>query len=198
MSEVINLRSHSKRGLASRIHGGQKRSSRLRGYENITYSSAELFEWMEKQTNFDCLFLNWINSGYDMMKTPSCDRIDDYKPYSFTNMRIVTWRENQKKSHRDRRNGINNISKKSVAQLTLDGELIGEYISIVSASKETGITRSGINMCCLGSVSSHKGFKWEYTNSEENKRKELPTKRRYLFNHDDPVRKSYLTRTSNT
>jgi hypothetical protein len=50
------------------------------------------------KNNFYELYNNWIDSGYKKSDKPSVDRIDDYKGYSFDNIQLMTWKENNKKN----------------------------------------------------------------------------------------------------
>lgn len=56
----------------------------------------------------------------------------------------------------------NNKKRKKVVQLTMDDKFIHEYESGKKASKETGISTSGISMVCSGKRDSVQGFKWMY------------------------------------
>lgn len=49
-----------------------------------------------------------------------------------------------------------------VIQLSRKGEIIKEFKSIKIASDETGINRTGINLCCQGKKASAGSFKWKY------------------------------------
>jgi len=75
-----------------------------RGHLNPTYSLNELRDWLFSQDEFHKIYDEWVESGYDRWKRPSCDRLDDYKPYSLDNMRIVSWRDNWGDSTHHRRN----------------------------------------------------------------------------------------------
>jgi len=151
----------TKEGLVSSIYGSQRQKSKLRGHKPPNYTNLELRDWMFSQTNFKELYDNYINNDYDVSLKPSCDRIDDYKGYSFDNIRLVTWGENQKRYYNDVKNGINNKRSKAIMQYTLDGVFIKEYYSHRKASRETGISASCICYCCNGTTQRAGGFKWK-------------------------------------
>ena len=44
------------------------------------------------------LFLKWQSSNYKRNLAPSIDRKDDTKGYSFENITVMTWKENDKKA----------------------------------------------------------------------------------------------------
>ena len=152
----------TRHGIASRIYSHQRRNSRSRNYAMPNYSLDELRDWIFSQPNFNKLFDDWVESGYSKDKTPSCDRIDDYKSYTFDNIQILTWSENNQKHYDDVKNGINNKISKAVIQLTKDGIMINEYYSINHAGRETGIERSHIGRCCRGKLKTSGGFKWRF------------------------------------
>lgn len=54
--------------------------------------------------------------------------------------------------------------KRKVIQLSLNGEVIKEFINITEASKETGAIRQHISKCCKGERKQTGGYKWQYVN----------------------------------
>ena len=55
------------------------------------------------------------------------------------------------------------ISKKTVLQFTLDGDLVAEYDGAREACRKNGFkSSSGIIQCCNGKLKSHKGYLWRY------------------------------------
>ena len=58
-------------GVISTIFNCQRAHSKIKGVAPPSYSKEEFAEWVYKQINFDCLYLNWINSGFDTNKKPS-------------------------------------------------------------------------------------------------------------------------------
>ena len=153
---------HTKEGLARQIYGHQKLSSKRRNHPLPNYTSDKLKEWLFSQKLFHELFDNWKASGFDKMMVPSCDRIDDYKPYTLENLQLMSWNDNFLKGHRDRKNGVNNKMNKPVIQLTLDGQVVGVYHSMMQASRETGINVGNIHSACNGRYKTAGGFKWKY------------------------------------
>ena len=155
----------SKHGLIVHIYGNQRSRSRNRKHPPPSYTGKELIAWFNKHPDFDMLFLNWENSGWDRWSRPSCDRIDDYKPYTLDNIRLVTWRENMERAHLDIKNGINNKVNKAVVQSKLDGTFVRDWYSIRQAEREEGFNHGAISQCCLGRAKSAGGFKWSYNNA---------------------------------
>jgi hypothetical protein len=55
--------------------------------------------------------------------------------------------------------------KRKVIQLSINGDEIKKYNSIIECSKELNIHRSSINRVCSGEYQSAKGFKFQYENN---------------------------------
>lgn len=153
---------HQPKGFISKIYSTQIRSSKVRGMPPPNYTKDELNEWLHKTPLFLELFNEWKESGFLKNKAPSIDRIDDYKPYTFNNIRLVTWEINCKKSHQDRKSGKNTKHSKSVRQLNLFSNEHTDYISINQAGRETGINPSSICRVCQGKGRLAGGYRWKF------------------------------------
>jgi len=162
MEFYFKWRRRSKEGLITRIYGNQRLRSRQRNDPYPDYKLAELREWFYSQQNFDKLYLDWVCSGWIKNLVPSADRLDDYKPYTLDNLRLVTWVENNARSHRDRRNGINNKMSKVVLQFDLNGNFIKEYYSVSHASRETKTSLGNVSSVCTGRRELAGGFIWSH------------------------------------
>ena len=57
--------------------------------------------------------------------------------------------------------------EKPVIQYSLDGVFIREYASSTEAEKITGISRGGIQRCCIGKYKQARGYKWRYNSDYE-------------------------------
>ena len=79
------------------MYSHQRASSKKRGHPEPSYDSHWLREWVLSQPEYDEIYKAWVLSGYDKNYTPSIDRIDDSKGYSFDNVQIMTWSENRMK-----------------------------------------------------------------------------------------------------
>ena len=58
--------------------------------------------------------------------------------------------------------------RKKVVQLTIENIFIAQYVSIVEASKASGICQGSISLCCRGLRSQGGGYKWMYLENYEN------------------------------
>jgi len=160
-NKVLN-RYKTKIGLITHIYSNQKLNSKLRKHPLPTYSKKEFTNWMLSQKNFNVLFDEWSNNNYDRKLTPSVDRLDDYKGYSFDNIRLVTWNENMSKSHSDIKNGINRKGTISVIQYSLAGDFIKLFYSISQAGRENSINGSSISNGCKRQSKQACGYIWNY------------------------------------
>lgn len=163
--KIISLRNgRTKDGVISRIYGRQKAVSKRRKYSPPEYTKEEFYEWMIKQESFHKLYENWVLNNYNSDFAVSCDRKDDYKTYSFDNIQLMTWRENNNKGNRDIKDGKNNKQAKAVAKYDTNMKLIATYYSANNANRETGINRSNISACCRGNtpLKTAGGFIWKF------------------------------------
>lgn len=160
--------SKTKNGLLHRIYNNQRLHSRERGHPEPEYTKQELIDWAMSQDIYHQLHESWVKSGYKLDLVPSVDRLDDYKHYTFDNIRIVTFRENYMQGHIDMLNGKNNKQNKAVIKMDMDGNFIKEYHSISEACRELNINTTQISRVCLGRRKSCLGFKWKYKEGVKN------------------------------
>jgi len=157
---------HSKKGLLSIIYNHQKASSHKRGHRLPEYTKVELTEWAMSQTVYHELFNEWRLSGWDSKLTPSIDRYNDYIHYCFSNIRLVTWKENNKKQHIEKMYGKNNRFNKSIVRLDVNTEvLLDTYYSLSEASRYLDGTEnrtSSLSRACKSIGGKYRNFKWMY------------------------------------
>ncbi len=158
---------HTKKGIVTRVYATQKRTSKLRKHTPPTYTKKELQEWLFSQEKFHLLFDNWKRLDFQKDYIPSVDRKDDYLGYTISNIQLMTWKQNNRKAHSDRRNGINNKDSIKVVQKTMCGEVVGYYYSAKDAERKTGIFNTNISRCCLGKSIHTGGFKWEQIKNKD-------------------------------
>lgn len=156
--------SKSKSGVVSKIYNHQKDSSKRRNHIPPAYSFNELRDWCYSQYIFHKLYDNWVLNNFDTNLKPSIDRLDDYLPYTFENIRIITWEQNNKKANKDRLNGINNKGSLAILQFTLEDVFIAEYHSSKDAERKTGINHRHILNVCKNKPKyiTAGGYKWRY------------------------------------
>lgn len=152
----------TKSGLITHVYATQKRSSKIRGDSPPEYTKEEFLEWLISQKKFHKLYNNWVKSGYEKNLSPSVDRLNDYKGYSFDNIQVLTWQENMAKGHKDAKEGVNNKQNKIVLQFTKDGEFVSQYHSGMEAERQTGINNGYISNVCLGKLKCAGGFLWKH------------------------------------
>jgi len=126
-------------GIVRVMYDAQVSNSKARGHDKPSYSKEELRGWLYLN-GFKELFNKWIDSGKNKLDKPSCDRLDDYKGYSLSNIRLVTWRENKDKQTEDIILGrsTSGMKCKPCLQFNNDGELINRYVSYSSGKRTVG------------------------------------------------------------
>ena len=156
-------------GLAYHIYNSQRSSSKSRGMDFPNYSKDEFVLWLFTRPSFPEMYNNWVESGYNKQLTPSGDRLDDSKPYSFDNLRLLTWGYHNEITHQKRKLGIDNSSNKAIRQYDRDGNFIQEFFSIKEAHRITGISDGAISAVAKGKRKTAGGFIWKYATDSLNK-----------------------------
>ena len=83
------------RNMQSRVLGIQKKKSHL--YKGLGILDREdFYDWALKHPDYEKLFKEWKNSGYERGLCPTVDRIDSTKGYHLENMRWLTHSENSR------------------------------------------------------------------------------------------------------
>lgn len=164
-------------GAISKSYYHQLENCRYRGYSYPTYSKQELIDKYSKDPMYLQLHQAWMQSGYTRKLTPSFDRIDDHKSYSFDNLQVVTWAENKANHHANVVKGTSTKYSLAVDQLNLEGNFIQRFSSITLAAKSVNSSKSQIAHVCKDAIGEYsykadgtrqkynqaKGFKWRYS-----------------------------------
>ena len=136
-----------KRLLVGALVSEQKSSSKKRGHPLPAYTADELYDRLENDFVFNLLYTNWINSGRIKDMRPSIDRLDDFKPYTFDNIQIVTFKENNNKSHLMSKEGATvNSNVVKIDVYLVDGTLIDTTHSLMEASRKYNVAPGGITL----------------------------------------------------
>lgn len=89
------------RNMQSRVKGIVKGKIHLYGDLDILPRD-EFYEWSLSNEDFNSLYDDWVNSGYDKKLSPSIDRVDVEKGYVPDNMRWLTHSENSRNGAKNR------------------------------------------------------------------------------------------------
>ena len=158
----------TKDGFIKNLYTNQKHNANTKlkrhgsGHYAPKYTRKELHDWLMAQPLFHHLFHLYKVSGFDRMLAPSVDRIDDYDGYTFSNIQLMTWKENRDKGHADVFSGTNSKSTTKVVQFTKDGEELATYNSLALAERATGVARQDIYKVAKGKRNYAGGFIWKY------------------------------------
>lgn len=140
------------KGLSAVLFTSMRRRSKLRGHDSPSFTLCEFREWLYDKDEFNSLYKTWVESKYYRFLKPSIDRIDDSKGYSFDNMQVVTWQENDDKGK---------ASKETKVKAFIDGIWV-QFESVTKASEELEINRRSISNVLSGLSKTAGGLKWEY------------------------------------
>lgn len=160
----------TKDGLLSRMYSNQKVNSDRRKHNLPIYTKEEFKDWLFSQELFNIIYDKWVKSGYEKDLKPSVDRLDDYKGYSFDNIRLITWGENRTKQNDDIRLARSTSGEQCKAVLQFDKQmnLIAEFCSANEAARELKIFQGNISATCAGRRKIAGGFIWKYKTYLEN------------------------------
>lgn len=153
MKESVRRYKRSLKGLSSVMMCHMTYRSKLKGFK-FNISLDEFREWLFSQTHFQKLYADWKDSNYDIQKRPSIDRVDNNRGYTFNNIQVLTWKQNNVKGMSERR--------KSVIQKDMQGNLIKEFDSLSSAAETLNLNMGNLSSCIKGNRKSVGGFKWSY------------------------------------
>lgn len=157
----------TKKWLITSMYIWQLRRNKIRNHWLLNYTKQELKEWIFKQDNFEELYNNRTKSWYKTDLIPSVDRLDDYKWYSFDNIQLITWKENNAKWHADKKNWINNKQNKSVIWIHKITWKIIDFYSSMEAERQTWIYHWSILKCCKWKLKTAWWYNWRYKNITE-------------------------------
>lgn len=150
----------TEKGVIRTIYKAQKQHSRTRGHGEMTYTKADLAQWLY-DNGFKRLFDNWAASGHDTNKKPSVDRIDDCLGYAFGNIKLGTWRDNRDSQAADRIEGAGPSGKscKAVIKTSANGDIAAMFVSRAAATREAGYY---IDRQLKLGTKCRNGFRWRY------------------------------------
>lgn len=150
----------TEKGVIRVIYKTQISNSKKRSCCDVLYTKDELKSWLYLN-GFKDLFDRWVESGYQKSKKPSVDRLDDFKGYSFDNIRLVTWHDNHLHQVSDIKNGTGTSGRrcKKVAKKDKDENIISVYVSHQSAVRDIGYK---VEHQIKNGVACRNGFLWSY------------------------------------
>ena len=144
--------------------------SKRRGDEYPKFTKDEFLIWLYKN-RLEAMWIKYIESGFDKNQRPSVDRIDDYGVYEFSNMQLITWRENNLKGVNGLKHHNNSKNEKFMKPVFIwnkAGELIKECRNSKEVSDFLGCHLNSISRAITG---KRKSIKRHFlTNSESNLR----------------------------
>ena len=136
----LNYR-HSKVGRIKEMYRRQVRSSKSRVHTLPDYTIDELVEAVMDMDLYHSLYDDWKDSGYDKKLTPSLDRRYNDKPYTKTNIKLMTWGENHKNAAIDMCKVNIKTTHREIEQYTLEGVYIDTFKSISEAARTNNHTQ---------------------------------------------------------
>jgi len=146
--------------LPYRIYSNQIEHSKTRGHPAPAYTYEEFKKWIISNNNYAQLYEKYKNSGYDKNLVPSIDRIDPKKPYLFSNIQVITFKENMTRNAEaiKETQGI-----KINAYFADSGRLAGSFVSQNTAARILNLNGKSIykivdTVVKQGYLRTHKGY----------------------------------------
>ena len=103
-SKYDRSRLESAQGVIDRAYYHQLHSRiQEKGLGKPEYSREELTGRYLDDYEFKILYNNWVESGFDKNLKPSFDRINPLKGYTFDNLQVITWQQNNEKGRIEKR-----------------------------------------------------------------------------------------------
>jgi len=144
-------------GWVTKAYSGMLQRTKKHNHKEVDFSKEEFKVWVLIQPNYQELFDEWEIADYETRYIPTPDRLDDNLGYYFDNMQLLSYEDNRAKQTL--------TQFKGVLQLRA-GEVVGNFVSVDEASRNTGVHRGGIAKCCKGEQQKSGGFAWKYKESE--------------------------------
>lgn len=144
-----------------RTYHKQKARTRVKKLPEIGYNKKQLYDYLICNDEFILLHKEWAESGFKKELSPTIDRINPMLGYSFDNIQIMSWGENNRKGRHSIKTGLNTKTLVPVIQFDKNKNKIREYFSIAEASRITGINKSSISGCVNGRTKTCGGFIWK-------------------------------------
>ena len=147
---MVNMKTLQK--FITQSYSSIRYKSKRRGEPMPDITKKELEKWLIDNGIKD-KWIEYIESGFDKNIRPSIDRINDYGVYEFSNMQLITWRENHikgvngKKHHRNSQN--QNLTK-PVFIWSKSGEFIKECKNHKEAADYLGCHKVSISRAVTG------------------------------------------------
>lgn len=167
-------RKRTKEGWYEKIYRAMRTRNRKNFNLELPFTIEEFIDWIDEnyQEKLDLLLKAYVESDCDKYLCPSIDRIDDYKSYTFDNMQLLTWRQNDEKGTVGIKNKVScaevgkKYCSKTVLQYDLDNNLLMTFSSTHEAERMLGIDASLIAHACRsyknGKSGYAKGYIWHY------------------------------------
>lgn len=185
--EYRQLAKRTPEGWYSKIYYAMRKRNKENFDLELPFTKEEFIQWINDnyKEKFERLFKIYVDSNCDKYLCPSIDRIDDYKSYTFDNMQLLTWKENDLKGTHGIKNKVScaEVGKKYCSKTVLQYDLLENLIMTFSSTHEveriTGIDASLIARACRryqdGYSGYAKGYYWHYKDNETNQNNEVTT-----------------------
>lgn len=146
----------------TQVYSSVRYKSKRRGDAMPKFTKDELREWLFAN-GLESKWIAYLESGLDKNKKPSIDRINDYGVYEFSNMQLITWKENQikgvnGKKHHNACHNKQNMKKVGLVKSVNDKCSIA-FESLIECAEWLGVHKVSVSRVLCGSRKTIKGYK---------------------------------------
>lgn len=160
MTQVESTRIYRKtiKGFTTYLYYNMKVRNIRRFGVALPFTSGQFRVWLITRPEFNPLWTNWVQSGRRRDLTPSVDRIDCMQPYTFDNMQLMRFQDNNRKTT------IENPLYKNKAVLVFDwsGELLGRFPSTKDCGNTLRLRKESIARCARRERRTYRGLTFVY------------------------------------
>jgi hypothetical protein len=147
----------SYKGITQAMYSNMRARSRTKGWDMPVFALSEFREWFTENGGMK-RFNAWLKMNKLRAMKPSVDRINPLLKYEFSNMQVITFKENRDKGDREKLV----LWGKRIQQFTPDGELVAIYPSTKIAAQVTGFSAKNLSDAAVGRNETSNGFVWKY------------------------------------
>ena len=150
-------------GVLKTIYNSMKQSSIKRKHDPPNFSFNDFKNWMYNN-GFRFFYSIWINIDYNKNEKPSCDRLNDSKPYTLDNIKLTQWVNNKDHQFQDVMNGnlVVGIKHTPVIAINIKTGKQQIFISQADAARKLNCSQGHIGSVCRNKRKSHKGYIFKY------------------------------------
>jgi hypothetical protein len=148
-----------------RMYSSIRSRSKRSGNPYPSFSKDELRNWLY-ENNLQSKWINYLESNCNKDKRPSIDRLDDYGIYEFSNMQLITWKENNIKGVNSKKHHTNCHNRQHRKSIMISSQTETLFFnSVTDCADYLDVLVSSVSRVLSGKRKTIKKYKVEYNNN---------------------------------